>query len=152
MTTIACNRKQMAGDTLMTTDGMRGKVNKLHQSRGCILGYAGVVTEGMKWVKWYQKGCHEGEEPDIESGAFTGMVLTKEGIELWEDCSGPIKLLDDHYAIGEGAAVAIAALNDGKSPKDAVLSAAAVYTGTGTEVKVLRLKSNAPATDDKRNG
>lgn len=133
MTTIACNHKVMAGDSLCDDGGMRAKAVKIFDIDGDFLGIAGSLAQGLKFVSWYKS--REGEPPCCDE--TTILVLSKGKIFTWEN-GGCIPVAEKFYSIGSGAHAAMAAMICGKAPDEAVKVACKVDIGSGLPIRTLK--------------
>lgn len=135
MTTIACNRKMMAGDSLSSAAGTRFKATKVHRVGDEIVGFAGGLDEGMAFIQWYQDQSKD--KPKLED--FAALVLSETGITYYESLLVPIPVQERFAAIGSGADCALAAMHLGADPKKAVQVACKVRHDSGLPVKVLEM-------------
>jgi ATP-dependent protease HslVU (ClpYQ) peptidase subunit len=137
MTTIVCNRVMMACDTQVSDDGIKSYLKtKIIRVNGDIIGTAGDYSEGLKFINWYQTKSSDKPETSDEWGA---LVLTNDGkIIQWDSGFYPIEISDEFYAIGTGAAAALAAMFCGKTPTEAAKIACKIDTHSGGSVRTLR--------------
>lgn len=138
MTTIACSRAMMAGDTRYCDGSLKGKVKtKIYRVNGDIIGYAGSPSEGMAFVEWYKDPSKE--KPDISDTTF--LVLRSDGTILHYDSSyHPLEINDfGCYAIGSGCDYAMGAMMAGKNPTEAVRIAAKLDIYSALPVRTLSL-------------
>lgn len=133
MTTIACNRSMMAADTLMDDEGMITYTTKIFRVPGAIIGFAGEVAEGLKFIEWYKD-----QEEDLELENTSAIVLTSKGIFTYES-EHPIVVREPYYSIGSGKSYAMNAMDNGHKPDEAIRQAMRRDTGTGGEIDVLIL-------------
>lgn len=122
MTTITVKGKVMAADTQMDDEGVISNIRKIFKVRGDLIGFAGSVSEGLKFVEWYINNDLD-DITDLEEISLdeTGaIVLTKSGKILTFETHLPIEILDDHFAIGSGAQAAMAAMDCGHDPITAI--------------------------------
>lgn len=135
MTTIVCDRNGMAADSRMTSD-MKERVVKIHRSGDKIIGYAGTVTQAMKFIHWYDS--REGETPTLDDTEV--LVLSRKGIEYWDEAMHPLPIKTKFTAIGSGSQAALGALFAGADLKEAVKIACKIDTYSALPVKVLELE------------
>lgn len=140
MTTIVCDRKVMAADSLMIDNGMRSRGTKLFRVGNEIIGLAGNYYAAMAFLRWYIAGCEESKEPQLENGnVFEAIVLSPDGtMTQWTEAFEPCELEDDFWAIGSGAAAALGAMHAGATPKEAVEIACKVDAGSGLPAVEMR--------------
>jgi len=125
----------MAGDSATDDDGLRGQSTKVFKVDGHIVGFAGSLTEGVKFVAWY--ATREGDKPTLNDSE--ALVLRRDGkIEYWDEAMHPAILRNKFSAIGSGAAAALAAMHCGKTPDEAVRIACKVDACTGLPIKCLK--------------
>lgn len=136
MTTIAVSKEMMAADTQMDDNGTTSNIRKVFNTNGDLIGFAGEVNEGLKFVEWYlNKPEDPNEEYDeISLDNTSAVVLTKEGKIYTYESHLPIEILDPHYAIGSGAQAALVAMDQGHDPIQAIKIASKRDAYTGSEV------------------
>jgi ATP-dependent protease HslVU (ClpYQ) peptidase subunit len=138
MTTIACNRKMMSGDTRYTDGGLEGKCKtKIHNVNGDLVGFAGSMAEGLAFVKWYKN--KDEEKPEISD---TTILVLKYDETIWTYDSNyhAVEVTDkDFYAIGSGSHFAMGAMSAGKNPTEAVRIATKLDVYSGLPVRTLKL-------------
>jgi hypothetical protein len=146
MTTIACNRSQMAGDSLLTcTDIGTGaylstKVRRIGKS---IFGECGENCEesGLAW-EWLQSKRKPDARPEFQEDAdFYFLELSPSGIFVWNFSLTRETVLEDNMAVGSGRKVALYCMRYlGMTPAEAVTEAAKVDHHTRAPVVVMDLK------------
>lgn len=137
MTTIATDGKTMAGDGLINGDGVvHGrsfpKVRALEG--GVIIGLCGCICDVEPFLAWMDGG----PKPRLEKG-FQALLLSPGGpprLYYGDLKSEPVEL---PYAIGSGGHFALAAMDFGKTPEEAVRYAATRDIHTGGTITVLEL-------------
>jgi ATP-dependent protease HslVU (ClpYQ) peptidase subunit len=135
MTTIATDGKTMAGDgqaqTDMTiVDSNRRKVFRL--TNGSLVGCAGNSVDAISFRRWLDD---DGNKPHIKE-EFAALVLNKNGdVEYYDRLLVPLEL-SLPTAIGSGADFALAAMDAGASPAQAVEIAARRDPYTGGTITV----------------
>jgi ATP-dependent protease HslVU (ClpYQ) peptidase subunit len=138
MTTIATDGKSMAGDG-QTTHGSADYVVSLvtpkvvRTQSGRIVGCCGPCGDDELFIEWLEGG---GKKPRLGTG-FAAIVLsaTEPARVYYNDCTSEV--LRSPYAIGSGASWALAAMDMGKSPTEAVAYAATRDVFTGGEIITL---------------
>lgn len=136
MTTIACNHKMMAADSQTCDGGISGKAVKIFRVNDDIIGFAGSLGQGMKFVAWY--GDRNKEAPSLSDSNI--LILKHDGsIEQWDESMMPLVVKDKFYAIGSGSHFAMGAMYAGKNPKQSVEIAIKLDVDSGGPVKVLEL-------------
>jgi hypothetical protein len=142
LTVIACNLREMSGDTLVTLENHpyyhTAKIFKLED--GSIVGGAGGV--GLdEMLAWLREGELKGNEPKFDKDVdFIVLRLKQDGIWLYANGVYPDKMHETMFAVGSGVDVAIYAMRHlKKSPADAVREACKVSAGCGGPVEVIKL-------------
>lgn len=136
MTTIATDGNSMAGDGRIS-EGDRiscddyEKVRKL--SDGRIVGFAGNAYNWDEFAGWLENG---GDLPKVEDG-FSCIVLTPEGQILSYDAHGRTFVEQAPYACGSGGSYALAAMDLGCSPEEAVEAACKRDLFSGGKITVI---------------
>lgn len=120
MTTIATDGKSMAGDGLLTGNGIvHGfdfrKVFRLADGR--IAGFCGDSYALPAVVEWLNNG---GNLPDIDPENFEGLILHPDG--RCQSVNGKGQMIDQPVpaVTGSGGAIALGAMLAGASPTEAV--------------------------------
>jgi len=135
MTTIACDRKLMAGDTLLCAD-TKANATKVFKHKGAVVGVAGTYVHCMEFVKWWRDGA-QGDTPDMEE--VDAIVLTKDGrILCFNHHHAFFEITDSFTAIGSGAAAALGAMHAGADPAAAIKIASKVDMFTGGKPTIRR--------------
>jgi hypothetical protein len=135
VTTIACNLKEMAGDSCITFEDIgigtgQAPTKKLHRIGKSIFGERGENMAGVHiMLDWIRGGAKLKRRPDsIPKGAdFYLLELSPKGIFLWTSDFERDVINEPNFAIGSGAKVALYCmryLNMG--PRKAVEEAARV--------------------------
>jgi ATP-dependent protease HslVU (ClpYQ) peptidase subunit len=128
MTTVAFDGLTMAADSRGTDDDAGiVKCQKIYRKRlgkrDCLIGIAGDEFAALVFIDWYGSGKpvpHELISLDPETEDFGVMIW--DGRKLWQAnrfCR-PVEILDKKFAIGSGAQFALAAMDCGKTAKQAV--------------------------------
>jgi len=139
MTTIAASlaHKEIAADSKCSGDDSFCNVYKLRSWKDGPVGAAGDWAQILKFYDALETSGEIDAEWDIEV-----LQLQASGLYIYEASLKPYPIKDKFYAIGSGAAYALAAMALGKSPKEAVEIAAMFDPGTGGEIDVLKLGGN----------
>ncbi len=140
MTTIACDRRTMAADTRMTSDGGAfAHTQKLFRlNDGSLFGFSGDPAVGLLWVQYLDGEIDAIDDKKVDDDASCALRLTPSGIWLYQlpfYCT-PVPVLDHYAAIGSGEMAAQAALILGHEPHDAIAIAAKVDAFTGGPIIV----------------
>lgn len=140
ITTIACNRKEMAADSLGTVEnsGFTYTTEKIFRIGKTLIGIAGFPSGAKRFLKWFEEGRDTDNVPEFDENVeyFVALVLEDEGIYRYESCCFPLRVLDDFAASGQGALGALTAMRLGKSPEEAVELMCELNGPTGPPVVV----------------
>lgn len=145
MTTIAVRDGVMAADTLGSMVGMRTRANKLFRcDNGHVVGIDGYWVDGKLFVDWYNAGADRDKPPEWrtqgeEKVEFSALVLTPNGVYWWSHELVPDQMFNGLWAIGSGAASAIAAMYCGLGAEAALSIAIQVDKNTGGDVETMEL-------------
>lgn len=135
MTTIACDREVMAGDTLLVSD-TKSNATKVFKHKGSVVGVAGTFIHCMEFVRWWKAGAN-GDPPDMEE--VDALVLTKDGrILCFNHHTAFFEITNRFTAIGSGAAAALGAMHAGADPQAAIKIASKVDMFTGGNPTIRR--------------
>lgn len=135
MTTVVCNRTEMASDSQLT-GAHKASAKKVWKHKGACVGIAGEYVACVQFVKWLM-GKSE-DAPEMED--VDAMVLTRDGRILHYNGSiEPFEIDDEFGAIGSGSQAAIAAMYMGASPDKAIEVASLVDPGTGGKVQTHKI-------------
>lgn len=144
MTVIATDGRTMAGDgqtvcgwTISDTDAV-----KVHRIAGCLVGTTGNSSSGALFRAWFGK-THGIDHTNVDvpkiEDTFSALVLRPTGELDWYDgsclrcpCSAP-------QAIGSGQDFALAAMDLGRSPLEAVEVACKRSMGCGGTITSLSI-------------
>lgn len=139
MTTIVCNREEMAADSLLS-GASRAMTTKIHRTKHGIIGAAGHWAECNAFIQWFAKGDENAKPPNMDEVSV--LLLTNSGkILCYDGYHIPYELKDKYAAIGSGEYAAMAAMYCGKTPKEAVKIASLVDSLTGGPIKSLKIKT-----------
>lgn len=146
MTTIATDGKSMAADGRVTSCDMifSEELVKIHRlADGRLVGIAGSGYFHEPFLKWLEEG---GEKPKL-SDNFEGLVLHPDGTACTydENCYRLPESLPT--ASGSGRPFALAAMDLGFSPEEAVKAAIRRDTQSGGKITVLHLKPALEVVD-----
>jgi len=162
MTTIAYRDGILAADSRVThgEDGsarthtckklFRKTITQGKKTFEVVIATAGESSPGMVFVDWYGTGK---PIPDIFlhlGGDFTCLVLTPQGLFEYDVYCRAEEVLDDFYAIGSGAKVALGAMACGKSAIEAVRIAARYDPYTGGRIVSETLEKAEVKRDRKK--
>lgn len=134
MSTIATDGNMMACDGRVTegdfvTQNDYRKIRRLTDGR--IVGFAGNAFNDDAFCQWLEKG---GEMPAGINDDFSCLVLLPGGDVVTYDEHGRMFVEKPPYAIGSGRKWAIAAMELGKTPKEAVAFACRFDIYSGGEI------------------
>ena len=140
MSVIAGNREMVAGDTLVVHDDRTVSTHrKVHVVRDMVVGYAGCLDSGVRFLGWVRRGMGSRGKPNDLSDQFTGLVLDEDGIYEYRFQLVSIRVEGDCWAIGSGAQAALGAMFMGATPEEAAEVACTIDPFCGGPVTVERL-------------
>ncbi len=142
MTTIVCNRTEMASDSMGSVEasGFVYTTKKIYRVAGALIGISGSASGAHRFLNWYGKEQDTSEVPEFgEDDFFVALVLEDGEMRRYEGSCWFIPILDDMAASGDGAAIALTAMRLGKSPREAVELACELNGPTGPPVVVEKL-------------
>lgn len=138
MTTIATDGRSMAADGQVTRgDHIVSRNNRkiVRTPSGKIVGCCGPSGDDEPFIEWIENG---GKKPRL--GATFAALVIAQGIApriYFNDCTS--EPIDGPHAIGSGCQWALAAMDLGKSPLEAVEYAATRDIYTGGEIIVMHI-------------
>ena len=140
LTVIAGNREMVAGDTLVVHDDrMVSTHRKVHVVRDMIVGYAGCLDSGVRFLGWVKRGMGSRGKPNDFPDEFIGLILDEDGIYEYRYQLVPIRVEGDCWAIGSGAQAALGAMYMGATPEEAAQVACAIDPYCSGPITVERL-------------
>lgn len=128
MTTIACNLREMAADTLVVNSGPMYHADKIFRIGLSLVGTAGDGYMSLAFIEWFKstkRSMHTLQKmiPIEHRDDILMIELRPGGIHLWNGWGVAERIHNEFYAIGSGSMVAIAELKRGESPAKAVMAA-----------------------------
>lgn len=145
MTTIACNLREIAGDTKVSWEGIGTDVYagiKLFPANGCIYGVAGENCDGSTLaIEWLQAGAIRANRPEPPKSADWKLIeLGPGGIALYNTYLERDATLNRFLAVGSGRKVAMYCMCYlGMTPAEAVHEACKTDHWTGAPIYVASL-------------
>lgn len=137
MTTIAADAKGMVTDSQATDEDQKWSIRKVERINGALVATAGDVASGERFYHWLRKN-KKTKKPEVTMD-FYAMVLTKEGLYLYDSNLYPMPLIGMH-AIGSGAKAARGAFIAGADLQRCVEIACEVDAGSSLPVQVYNLE------------
>ncbi len=143
MSTIAANRKEMAGDSQSTVGSTKSHTPrpKVQRINGDLVAAVGSTDIIPRFFEWYKKGRPKDDKPDL-GDTFEAVVLTPQRLFQYYNRLEPIRIIEDFYAIGQGSEIALEAMAAGASPERAVEIACELNIYTGLPVLVEHLRED----------
>jgi ATP-dependent protease HslVU (ClpYQ) peptidase subunit len=151
MTTIACNKQEIAGDLQYTdmnnASKFKGspKVYKFEKHKDTYphcdfyVGFAGTAQDIIVTAEFFSRP-HQFDKPPKVKGLI-GLVLTEEGeIFTFDSYDKWLKVNEPFGAIGSGQGIAMGAMMAGATPTEAIKIASKKDTYTGMGVKTYKIK------------
>lgn len=139
MTTIAADRGMLAGDQKCTDDDKSFRTRKIRKVGEALVGAAGTGPAIGKFFRWLESGKQEEPPKFAKDDELAALVVTPDGLFVYDTSCTPEEILDDFYAVGSGAQAALAAMHLGCQPDQAVAIACKVDNNTGGQVDLLYL-------------
>lgn len=135
MTTIAYKDGVIAADSQATDVNEVCKVRKLFKCRDEIVSICGDAIAAMKFVEWRKAGAQEDDKPKFgASDDFLSLVVTSNGVALWDKRMTPLPIKDRFSALGSGSGIALGAMHMGASAREAIKAAIRWDAFTGGRV------------------
>lgn len=151
MTTIAYRAGVMAADTQVTSANRKFRASKVVRLPcGGLMGSSGNWAHIVKVQRWAAEGFHPDQKPEFDDDAeFECLVVKADGsVFLLDDDFELMPFTDEFIAVGSGGTLAVAAMECGRTPADAVRVAAKFDAATSEPVEEFWLE--APAKKAKR--
>ena len=144
MTTIACNRREMAADAWVSWDDEAGYPTvKLYRCRRSVFGLRGDNWANV-FAAWASGGFKPSRQPVIhnfEAADFDVLELAPDGIFHWDKHLVRIPVAAECYAVGTGAKVALYAMRVlDLAPAQAVAEACRIDDYSRPPITVMPLK------------
>ena len=136
MTTIACTQGVMAADSYASDSDGVCSVVKIWKVPDGVIGITGVMATGYQFFKWLSD-CRRGDPPDMTG--TTALLITGTQIWCYDETTDPYPIDDPYAAIGSGSMAALACMQLGHGPKEAVRIAAKIDPYTGGKIRVLEV-------------
>lgn len=142
MTTIAADRRSMAADRKLSYCETSHQVVKIRRIGQAIVGCAGSSGAACKFMRWLEEGKPTDAIPKFaKDDELSALVLTPEGLFLFDLSCEPDEIVDGRCAIGSGSHAALAAMRGfDASPERAVEVACLVDNASDGPVDVLHLE------------
>lgn len=152
MTTIAYRDGIIAADSRATYTSEAGgarivacrklyrkTIGKGRRQHDVIIGTAGESAPGLLFVEWFGSGKEPPTKLIDGDADFEVLVVTKKGIYTADKYCTLEEIEEPYYAIGSGSKAAFAAMDCGKSAKEAVRIAAKRDPYTGGPIRAMSL-------------
>lgn len=112
MTTIACNLKEMAGDSLVTDDDIGTGTRlgmKLWRVRKSVFGVAGEDCSGEGLARYWLEHDYKTHQPPVPDDDWDWhfLELSPQGIFVWDKWMHREQVMEETMAIGSGRKVAL---------------------------------------------
>lgn len=139
MTTILADAKKgvMVCDSKATFGSEWFPITKVYRHEGELIGFAGTISEGMRWLDWYSNG-QRGKMPGIDN--ISTIILCDEGVRLVEPSGRFVAVEQGFYGVGTGAPAAMGAFMAGADARKAVEIACRIDAGSGGQIHVHKLR------------
>lgn len=140
MTTIAWDGKTLAADKQATWNDVARATTKIRRAKnGELLGFSGSALMQEPWFDWVENGGDFPEPPKDCGGNMLRIHLDGSFTLYCGDKYGTTYDAGQTFAIGSGADFALAAMEMGKTAKQAVKLACKIDLNSGLGVDTLTL-------------
>lgn len=140
MTTVLADWHQgiMVSDSQVSDEDRKWCQRKVFRIRGSLVGIAGQLVQAEQFLLWYRKGCVD-KPPKLDE--FSGLVLSPDGLLLFQYTHLPIPVPSGREAIGSGAKAAMVGyeLTGWKDARKVVKVVCNHDAGSRTPVRVYQL-------------
>lgn len=129
MTTIAANHECMAADTRVSDEntGMSYPATKIFRVGQSLFGTAGHGSMCLVMIEWLKTNRNRQtlykQWADYEREQIWILELNPRGLFLWDGWGVPEQVRRKSFAIGSGAKAALALLDKGDTPEEAIKGA-----------------------------
>lgn len=151
MTTIAASLDfmEMAADSMCSGDDSFYMVDKLRMGKESIYGACGNWDACLKFLSAIEQGKNE-LDSDLDVSV---LELREDGLWVYESTIIPARIKNRFWAIGTGANYAIACMDMGLSPAEAVAMACKYDSASNPPIDVFKLEGrrSGSKTSSKRN-
>lgn len=137
MTTIAWDGKTLAADRMCTDGNQKFSVTKITKHGDELIGYSGGLSRCKEILEWY---TGERKPTDFPKGAdddYSELFVVRDGKVFLYGDKNPIEPEESKFAVGSGAAYALAAMHCGLDAEGAIEVASKFDPGTGLGVDAL---------------
>lgn len=154
MTTIAYDSVELAADCMVVYSGcLPGKTDKIWNiSKDIVLACAGDVINEWRAIQFFKKRDWVSLDPIVFEGGFAGILLYRGTPYVLTGSTVPVEIKERCFAVGSGADFARAAMELGKTAKEAVQFASKFDVNTSHEVHVYPLPKRVKNESTKGKG
>ena len=139
MTIICWKGGIIAADSQTTNGVLAGKTKKLFKLKNAAIGFAGLLTDGLKLIEFLKSD--EDKPPELSEDFESLMMDLRTGKCAYYDRTLiAVKIMDKFEAIGTGSELAIGAMEHGATAIEAVRVAIKRDINSGGRVVVIRMK------------
>ena len=139
MTIIVWRNGIIAADSQTTNGVLAGKTKKLFKLKNAAIGFAGLLTDGLKLIEFLKSD--EDKPPELSEDFESLMMDLRTGKCAYYDRTLiAIKIMDKFETIGTGSELAIGAMEHGATAIEAVRVAIKRDINSGGRVAVIRMK------------
>jgi hypothetical protein len=133
MTVIAYREGVLASDRQAERNGLIGGVSKIMRVHDGFMAGAGNSCQIRELIHWYESGADPKDFPESQRGdEFSPvLLLTRDGLSVFEKTPYPVPVEEAFYAIGCGMKYATTAMHLGMGARDAVRVACELDSGCG---------------------
>lgn len=139
MTIIVWRDGIIAADSQTTNGVLAGKTKKLFKLKNAAIGFAGLLTDGLKLIEFLKSD--EDKPPELSEDFESLMMDLRTGKCAYYDRTLiAVKIMDKFEAIGTGSELAIGAMEHGATAIEAVRVAIKRDINSGGRIAVIRKK------------
>lgn len=150
MTVVCFDGKTLAADKQASNGNTKSTVTKIHRVGDLLIGYTGVLGQGLEMVEWIRRGRRIDEFPPsqrVEDDFCCTVVIDGGRILVYERTPYPFVVEDPVYAVGSGRDFAIAAMFCGLSAREAAVVACKFDDSCGMGVDSLDVEPETVIVD-----
>lgn len=155
ITTIAYRAGEMAADTQATSGTRKFRCHKISRLKcGGLIGITGSLSSGIRVRRWAEAGFPADDKPEFDGAAEVECLVVRGDGTVWcvDDELEPMEFTDEFIAIGSGGGYAVAAMECGRSPEEAVRVAAKFDAATSEPIETWRIEPKAKKAKAKIRG
>lgn len=119
---------------------LKWPTQKIFEFDDALFGVCGDSAEIDRWLAWMRSG-RKGRRPRFKESSV--LELARDGLFVWDNAQHRYSAERDCHAVGGGAMAALAAVECGKTPEEAVEIACRIHHGSEGPLQIRNLKEIA---------